>query len=51
MPRSSKTFDSLDATTYYHCGFRCVHSAFLCGKDAVTGQLFEHRRQWIEDNK
>ncbi len=38
---------SLEDTSYYHCYVRCVRRAYLCGSDRVTGENFDHRKQWI----
>ena len=49
MPQPRHTQVSLEETPYYHVVSRCVRRAFLSGIDHVTGQNYEHRRQWIED--
>lgn len=49
MPRARKHQISLDVTPYYHCVNRCVRRSFLCGLDPLTGNSYEHRRQWVED--
>lgn len=37
----------LSVIPYYHCINRCVHPAFLCGEDNLTGKSHEHQRAWI----
>jgi REP element-mobilizing transposase RayT len=49
MAKPRKSIIDLNSTLYYHCISRCVRRAFLCGEDEVTGQNFEHRRQWLAD--
>jgi hypothetical protein len=45
-PRYSQV--SLDETPWYHVVSRCVRRAYLCGVDYITGQSYEHRREWVE---
>ncbi|WP_282756614.1 transposase [Desulfuromonas thiophila] len=46
LPRYAQV--SLSDTPWYHVVSRCVRRAFLCGVDQITGQSYEHRRDWIE---
>ncbi len=41
-------FDPLQVSVV-HCTQRAVRRAMLCGFDRLTGQSFEHRRQWVQD--
>ena len=36
-----------DEINVVHCINRCVRRGFLCGEDPVSGQNYEHRRDWI----
>ena len=46
QPRYSQI--SLEETPWYHVVSRCVRRAYLCGVDHITGQSYEHRRDWVE---
>ena len=47
MPRKFVVDD--DEVGVYHCINRCVRRALLCGTDEVSGQCFDHRKQFIQD--
>ena len=42
--------DAIDESTVgvYHCINRCVRRAFLCGEDPVSGNNYDHRKDWIQ---
>ncbi len=48
MPTPRNQQIVLEATPYYHCMSRCVRRAFLCGLDQLSGNNYEHRRDWVE---
>jgi len=47
MTRPRHTQVSLADTPYYHGNARCVRRAYLCGIDPLTGENYEHRRDWL----
>ena len=42
--------EQIDETSVgvYHCINRCVRQAFLCGDDPVSGNNYDHRKNWIQ---
>ena len=38
---------SLEQTPWYHVVSRCVRRAYLCGVDHISGESYEHRRDWL----
>ncbi|MFT6347352.1 MAG: hypothetical protein ACJAYB_000339 [Psychromonas sp.] len=48
MARPRQAIVSLDDTSYYHCCSRVVRKACLCGIDNMTGENYEHRREWVD---
>ena len=36
-----------DEVELFHCYARCVRRAFLCGVDPLTGNDYNHRKDWI----
>ena len=45
LPRYTQI--SLEETPWYHVVSRCVRRAYLCGVDHISGESYEHRRDWL----
>ena len=45
VPRAMQI--NFQQTRYDHVVSRCVRRAFLCGFDKLTGQNFDHRKEWL----
>lgn len=45
VARSEVVFEGIEGV--YHVVSRCVRRAFLCGKDAYSGNSYEHRKEWV----
>ncbi len=47
MPTARKHVILPGQPGFYHCVNRCVRRARLCGNDPVTGNNYDHRRDWM----
>lgn len=47
MTRLRSLLVSVADTPYYHCICRCVHRAWLCGDDSLTGKSYDYRKGWM----
>lgn len=49
MARPRSTQVSIEDTLFYHCCSRTVRRAYLTGFNEHSGQSYEHRRGWINE--
>ncbi len=47
MPTPRRLQVDTGSTAYYHVVSRCVRRAFLFGQDRLSGNNFDHRKQWL----
>lgn len=47
MPTARKHTVVPGQSGFFHCISRCVRRAWLCGTDPVSGNNYDHRREWM----
>jgi len=47
MPAARKLSVVPGQPGFFHCISRCVRRAWLCGRDPVSGNNYDHRREWM----